>query len=105
MSDFSVEELVREAVQQYEKESELAVSPVAVAALMSRGQEHEEQTRKDLETGHATIPFLHGVLLEILRRAGTIARSEQHSAIDLAALELAIKEDCPYPAWRTGDSS
>lgn len=100
MSDFSIEELVREAVQQYERESELAVSPVAVTALVSRGQEHEQQTRKDLEAGHATLPFLHGALLEILRRAGTIARSEQHNAIDLASLELAIKEDCPYPTWR-----
>ena len=96
----SVEELVREAVQQYEKESELEVSPVAVAALLSRGQKNEEQMRKDVETGHATLPFLHGALLEILRRAGTIARSEQQRAIDLAALELAIKEDCPYPGWR-----
>jgi hypothetical protein len=100
MSEFSVEELIRKAVQQYEGESGLAVSPVAAAALVSRGRENEEQTRKDLETGHATMPFLHGALLEILRRAGTIARSEQHSAIDLASLELAIKEDCPYPAWR-----
>lgn len=105
MRDFSIEDLVREAVLQYEKESDLTVSPVAVAALVGQGQKREEQTRKDLETGHATIPFLHGALLEILRRAGTIARSEQNSAIDLASLELAIKEDCPYPAWRTSDSS
>jgi hypothetical protein len=99
MDQFSVDQLVSEAVRQYEEETGLSISSDAASILLSRGKEHEDQIKKDLETGHATVPFLHGVLLEVLRRAGAIARSEQHSSVEVATLELALKEDCPYLGW------
>lgn len=99
MEQFSIDVLVAEAVRAFEKESGLSVSADASAILVARGKEHEDQMRADLQSGHATVPFLHGVLLEVLRRAEVIAKSERRQALEPATLELALKEECPYLGW------
>lgn len=99
MQPFSIEVLVAEAVRTFEKDSGLSVSADASAMLVARGKEHEEQIRADLQSGHATVPFLHGILVEVLRRAEMIAKSERRAAVEPATLELALKEDCPYLGW------
>jgi hypothetical protein len=99
MQPFSIDILVAEAVRTFEKESGLSVSADASATLVARGKEHEEQIRADLQSGHATVPFLHGILVEVLRRAEVIAKSERRAAVEPGTLELALKEDCPYLGW------
>lgn len=98
-TEFSVKQLVNDTVRQFEAEFGFAVSPAAVALLVSRGEPHQDQIKADLNSGHATLTFLHGILREILRRAESIAKAEGHTEVTEVAVDLALKEDCPYLGW------